>query len=82
MEIQLRRGRALNEMSKFRYDVILHIGERIPQQEPDWLDWQKEELTLPGVRDRFKTYLMRLPIPNRLCFRSSMPCANSGNLGA
>ncbi|NET03815.1 MAG: amino acid adenylation domain-containing protein [Symploca sp. SIO2B6] len=51
VQIQLRRGRYHNEMSKFRYDAILHVGQEIyPTAEPHWLDWQKDKLTFSSVR--------------------------------
>ena len=50
VQIQPRRGRHRNELTRFRYDVILHVGtEGLPVVEPQWLDWRKEELTLTGV---------------------------------
>lgn len=50
-QIQLRRGRFLNEMTRFRYDVILHIGDRVNSEvEIDWLDWEKEGLSVPKLR--------------------------------
>ncbi|MEL7039415.1 MAG: beta-ketoacyl synthase N-terminal-like domain-containing protein, partial [Cyanobacteria bacterium J06592_8] len=50
VQIQLRRGSYHNEMSKFRYDAIFHIGQEIaPTAEPRWLDWQNEKLTLSSV---------------------------------
>ncbi|MGK7875763.1 MAG: amino acid adenylation domain-containing protein [Xenococcaceae cyanobacterium] len=56
VEIQLRRGRYHNEMSKFRYDAVLHVrdvGKEISSPvEPIWLDWQRDELALASVRDR------------------------------
>lgn len=47
VEIQLRRGRYRNEMSKFRYDVILHMGKPVNSQ-VEWqcLNWQAEQLTV------------------------------------
>ncbi|MDJ0730271.1 MAG: amino acid adenylation domain-containing protein [Crocosphaera sp.] len=50
VQIQLRQGRYHNEMSEFRYDAILHVGQKtIPTVEPQWLDWQKDELSLSAV---------------------------------
>ncbi|MDJ0620296.1 MAG: amino acid adenylation domain-containing protein [Calothrix sp. MO_192.B10] len=51
VEIQLKRGRYHNELSRFRYDVLLHIGKEVcPQVEMAWLDWQKDALSVPSVR--------------------------------
>jgi amino acid adenylation domain-containing protein len=41
VEVQLKRGRASNELTRYRYDVVLHAGEQIGARavyEP--LDWQ------------------------------------------
>lgn len=51
VQIQPKRGRYHNEMTKFRYDVILHVGTEVKViQEFPWLDWQEEKLTLASVR--------------------------------
>jgi amino acid adenylation domain-containing protein len=46
VQIQLKSGYYHNEVTQFRYDVILRIGSAI-SQEADcvWLDWQNERLT-------------------------------------
>ena len=50
VRIQPKRGRHHNELTRFRYDVILHVGaEGLLVVEPQWLDWRKEGLTLVGV---------------------------------
>ncbi|MEO3754694.1 amino acid adenylation domain-containing protein [Streptomyces sp. B6B3] len=57
VEIRPKRGRHRNELSMFRYQVVLHVsppagapaggpGSRIPE-----LDWAAEALTLSGLRD-------------------------------
>ncbi|NIR53074.1 methyltransferase domain-containing protein [candidate division KSB1 bacterium] len=50
-QIQLRRGRHLNEMTRFRYDVILQVGSE-PHSNPEiqWLDWQQAGLSVPGLK--------------------------------
>ena len=46
VEIQLKRGRAHNELTRFRYDVVLHVGEQAPPRvDCAWLDWKKQGLT-------------------------------------
>jgi SAM-dependent methyltransferase/acyl carrier protein len=43
VEIQLKRGRYRNELSKFRYDVILHVdGEPVATADGPWQWWQKD----------------------------------------
>jgi amino acid adenylation domain-containing protein len=52
VEPLIKYGRYTNELSKFRYDVILHIGAEdkdLPLIQPDLvLDWKKEK---PGPRE-------------------------------
>ena len=51
VEIQLKRGRTHNEMTTFRYDVILHIEKDVlsSSSSPQLLNWQQEQLTLPSI---------------------------------
>ncbi len=57
VEIQIKRGRACNELTKFRYDVVLHIGESEKQStvEPLQLDWQGDKLSLETVRSQLES---------------------------
>jgi ubiquinone/menaquinone biosynthesis C-methylase UbiE/acyl carrier protein len=51
INVQLKRGRYHNELSKFRYDVTLHVGsEPVARVEQPWLDWQTEGLHLENLR--------------------------------
>lgn len=50
VEILQKRGVHHNELTQFRYDVLLHVGEAVPVYEPQWLDWQADALTLARVR--------------------------------
>ncbi|MFZ6028539.1 MAG: amino acid adenylation domain-containing protein [Chloroflexota bacterium] len=50
VEIYLKRGRYHNELTRFRYDVILRIDSQpYPTQPGVWLDWEKENLSLVSV---------------------------------
>ena len=50
VQLQPKRGRYRNELTRFRYDVILHVGtEGLLVVEPQWLDWRKETLTLRDI---------------------------------
>ena len=41
VEVQLKRGSAINELTRYCYDVVLHIGKNFVQQPGyDVLDWQ------------------------------------------
>src|SRR5579875_2474896 len=51
VEIRLKRGHHHNEITKFRYDVILHVGPPpSPSTSVSWLNWQEQGLTLASVR--------------------------------
>jgi amino acid adenylation domain-containing protein len=51
VEIQLKRGDFDNEMSRFRYDVTLHVGvSQTESLQADEYDWQARNLTLADVR--------------------------------
>ncbi len=53
VEMHLRRGRHHNEMSRYRYDVVLRVGSAAPAAlSPEWLDWRGQELTVAAVRHR------------------------------
>jgi amino acid adenylation domain-containing protein len=52
VEIQLKRGSAHNELTRFRYDVVLHIGNSpSPRAHCAWLDWTKQALTPELLRE-------------------------------
>jgi acyl carrier protein len=51
-----RRGRAHNELTRFRYQAILSIGPLDGVlHEPEWQDWLAERLTLDRVREILTT---------------------------
>ncbi len=53
VQIQIKRGRHHNELVRFRYDVILHVGTEVyPSVEIPWLDWRQQNLTLPALQQR------------------------------
>jgi amino acid adenylation domain-containing protein len=69
VQLQLRRGRFQNELTKFRYDVVLEIGEQI--DEPDSvsaLDWSTDHISLAGLRqylsERAPERLLVTGVPN------------------
>jgi amino acid adenylation domain-containing protein len=76
VEIVHKRGRWHNELTRFRYDVILHVGAPSqPEAELTWLDWQELELSLPALRDLLRrqepTSLGLLHVPNRRLARAA-----------
>ncbi|AFZ12486.1 amino acid adenylation domain protein [Crinalium epipsammum PCC 9333] len=51
VSIQVKHGSYHNELTRFRYDVTLHIGDENPvPTQISWLDWQEQQLTLPKLR--------------------------------
>jgi amino acid adenylation domain-containing protein len=40
VEINLKRGRAGNELTSYRYDVVLHVGEGAGEEECEWVEWE------------------------------------------
>jgi len=51
VEIQLERGRHQNELTKFRYDVVIHVGsDAAPAEEFVAIDWCERGLTVEGLR--------------------------------
>jgi amino acid adenylation domain-containing protein len=49
-EIQLKPGRFNNEVTRYRYDVVLHTADLPQQPVAEVHDWQKEQLTPARVR--------------------------------
>ena len=55
VQVQPKRGRYLNEFSRYRYDVTLHMGARsCVRVDNPWLDWQRDELSLPAIRQMLR----------------------------
>ncbi|BAZ70598.1 McyA protein (plasmid) [Fischerella sp. NIES-4106] len=51
VQIQLQQGQHHNELTQFRYNVLLYVGTAmdIPQN-IQWIDWHNQQLTLSAVR--------------------------------
>jgi ubiquinone/menaquinone biosynthesis C-methylase UbiE len=50
-EIRLKRGRSDNEMTRFRYDVVLHVGDRQNASiEVEWQKWAAAETGIEEIR--------------------------------
>jgi amino acid adenylation domain-containing protein len=50
VEIAPKRMRCHNELSRFRYQVVIRVGGEAPQEEsPPWLGWGTSELTLAAL---------------------------------
>ncbi|HSE16460.1 MAG TPA: amino acid adenylation domain-containing protein, partial [Pyrinomonadaceae bacterium] len=50
VNVRLQRGKHLNELNRFRFDAVLHVGEPQRIHECPYIDW-KPELALHDVRD-------------------------------
>ncbi len=50
VELLLKRGRSHNELTCFRYDVVLHVQRPSVELEPHWFDWREDGLNLRLVR--------------------------------
>ena len=51
VRIEPKRGQFQNELTRFRYEVLLHAD--CPPESPEtsqWLDWRREQLSMPAVR--------------------------------
>ncbi|HTG31297.1 MAG TPA: non-ribosomal peptide synthase/polyketide synthase, partial [Thermoanaerobaculia bacterium] len=51
-EVMLKRGRAHNELTCFRYDAVLHLDGGAARALPEPLDWQSAELSLAALERR------------------------------
>ncbi|HEY0016596.1 MAG TPA: amino acid adenylation domain-containing protein [Longimicrobium sp.] len=50
-EVALKQGRFHNEMTQFRYDVVLRAGAApAPAPFPEWVDWEAEGLDSDALR--------------------------------
>jgi len=50
VSFKLKHGRERNELTRFRYDVVLNIGsEALPAAKPEHMDWQTAGLDLAGL---------------------------------
>ncbi len=69
VEIRPKRGHFDNEMTRFRYDAILHLGAG-PDKcfEPSWQDWAEQRLTfelMAGLLEKQRSDILALArIPN------------------
>jgi acyl-CoA synthetase (AMP-forming)/AMP-acid ligase II/acyl carrier protein len=54
VQVQPKHGKFCNELTMFRYDVILRVGQETGEIDPPtmngWIDWQQQELTLKSAR--------------------------------
>jgi amino acid adenylation domain-containing protein len=73
VEIHLKRGKKHNELTRFRYDVILHVGVIDSSvSQTHWLDWDKTSLSLSDLYQRLRQdeleHLTIRKVPNKRVF--------------
>ncbi|MGI8807424.1 MAG: amino acid adenylation domain-containing protein [Acidimicrobiales bacterium] len=52
VEVLLRPGRRHNEFTRFRYDVLLHVGDTPPVVTmPEWFDWGADSMSPASLRN-------------------------------
>src|ERR1051326_7949916 len=52
VEIVPKRGRYHNELTRFRYEVIIHVQSKEQERNDlDWKDWQRESPSLAYLRN-------------------------------
>ncbi|MCI0551725.1 MAG: amino acid adenylation domain-containing protein, partial [Anaerolineae bacterium] len=70
VQVQPKYGQAENELTKFRYDAILHVGHTVAlQREIVWHDWRKLEPNLSAIESLLESDLPQpfglRHVPNR-----------------
>jgi|GEM_PF-3607387 len=56
--VQLKRGRYHNELTKFRYDVVLHLGtDSEPSPVDQWLQWEAHRLSPAKLHELWSQWL-------------------------
>ncbi len=69
IEVQPKRGWAHNELTRFRYDVVLQVGGSLEaEQAGEWVEWQQEGWTVERLREE---------APQAIAFRG-VPVARLG----
>jgi SAM-dependent methyltransferase len=57
VEIRPLRGHANNEMSRYRYQAIIHVGHQTaPSFRNEFLHWNEREWTLEGIRSALRQH--------------------------
>jgi hypothetical protein len=69
VDILLKRGQAHNELTRYRYDVVLHVGEAGPARSQPQAVWQAGDAAAAELVSRFDrqqlTSVNILNVPNR-----------------
>jgi amino acid adenylation domain-containing protein/non-ribosomal peptide synthase protein (TIGR01720 family) len=54
VETRLQRGRTRNELTCFRYDLILHVDREPDRSAIEWRAWRDEQPTLDEIREQLQ----------------------------
>jgi acyl carrier protein len=57
LRLELKRGRIRNELTQFRYDVVLTTGEPKRMVDPQWISWPTDVMNLDRLREKLRTSL-------------------------
>ncbi len=49
VEVMLKRGEHHNELTRFRYDAVLHVGDARAPDGTHWVSWPEQKLSLDGL---------------------------------
>lgn len=60
VELLLKRGKHQNELTRFRYDAILHVGDGVPSPAESSIDW----VGLDATRQRLSNHRIRQRLTN------------------
>jgi amino acid adenylation domain-containing protein len=53
VQVVPKPGRSHNQLTRFRYDAILHVGQcEVDRETPAWLDWHRQKLSLEEIGRR------------------------------
>ncbi|HEY0730622.1 MAG TPA: phosphopantetheine-binding protein, partial [Pyrinomonadaceae bacterium] len=52
VEVEPKRGRYHNELTKFRYQVMIHVQKAVAAEELAWIDWREVRWDLTELRRR------------------------------
>ena len=74
VHVSPKRGRAHNELTKYRYDAILEVGPGAEGEPQAWLDWEEDDLSLPQLRQRWRWWFQA-----RRLRRATATPSNSGS---
>ena len=84
-DVRVKRGRSRNELSGFRYDELLHVGQRTDEAgAPPVLNWTEEGFTLAALRrylaEKAPDALVVTRVPNARRHRYRSATAEAGRL--